>query len=49
MNAIESLRGRVTVLMIAHRLSTLKGCEKIVIMNDSGGCKTGKYEELNRD
>lgn len=49
MNAFEALRGRVTVLMIAHRLSTLKGCEKIVIMNDSGGCKTGKYEELNRD
>ncbi len=49
MNAIESLRGRVTVLMIAHRLSTLKGCEKIVMMNDSGGCKIGCYEELTQD
>lgn len=48
MNAIETLRGQVTVLMIAHRLSTLKGCEKIVMMNDSSGCKTGKYEELTK-
>ena len=42
MSAIDALPGDKTVLMIAHRLSTVKHCDRIIVL-DKGrlvGCDT---------
>lgn len=46
MDAVEALPGDKTILMIAHRLSTVQACDKICVM-DSGKCSGfGNWEEL---
>jgi ABC-type multidrug transport system fused ATPase/permease subunit len=44
--AIQEMRGEVTIVMIAHRLSTIRSCD--VIFHLSNGVVTGKgtFEEL---
>lgn len=44
--AINDLRGRTTIVMIAHRLPILKGCDRILYMEDGQIKATGKYAEL---
>lgn len=46
MQAIEDLEGDLTVLIIAHRLTTLKGCTKIVELDDGGIRRVGTYQEI---
>lgn len=46
MSAIDALPGEVTVVLIAHRLSTVQNCDQIIVL-DAGqivGC--GKWNEL---
>jgi ABC-type multidrug transport system fused ATPase/permease subunit len=44
--AINKLAGEKTILIIAHRLSTLKGCDKIVHLKDGRLEKFGSYTEI---
>jgi len=46
MEAISSLNGEKTILMIAHRLSTVQGCDMIVVMDHGRIVATGSYDEL---
>jgi ABC-type multidrug transport system fused ATPase/permease subunit len=46
--AIFSLRGRVTILLIAHRLSTVKNADKIVYMEQGKILAIGKFEDVRR-
>jgi len=46
MQAIESLGKDLTVLIIAHRLTTLKNCTQIVELADGGIKRIGSYEEI---
>ena len=46
MQAIESLGDDLTVLIIAHRLTTLKNCTQIVELADGGIKQIGSYEEI---
>ena len=46
MQAIEDLEGDLTVLIIAHRLTTLKGCTQIVELDDGGIRRVGTYQEI---
>ncbi len=46
MQAIESLGNDLTVLIIAHRLTTLKNCTQIVELADGGIKRTGTYQEI---
>jgi ATP-binding cassette, subfamily B, bacterial PglK len=46
MNAIESLNGKMTVLIIAHRLTTLKSCNKIVKLDKNNTVQILKYKEV---
>ena len=49
MAAIESLSEQLTILVIAHRLSTLKNCTQIVELGGGGITRTGTYDELIAD
>lgn len=46
MQAIENLSKNLTLLIIAHRLTTLKNCTQIVELG--GGCikRIGSYHEI---
>ena len=46
MEAINSLDEDLTVLMIAHRLSTLKGCEVIYKLSHGRIIESGSYEQV---
>jgi len=44
--AIESLRGDRTIIMIAHRLTTVQNCDVIYLMDEGQIIDSGTYEEL---
>lgn len=44
--AIRALRGSTTVVMIAHRLSTVRNVDMIVYMNKGKVIETGTFEEV---
>jgi len=46
MTAIDGLSGKKTILLIAHRLSTLRKCDEIFYLENGVITKRGKYEEL---
>ena len=45
-NAIAELAKGKTVIMIAHRLSTVKNCDCIYVMKDGAVCESGTHQEL---
>lgn len=45
-DAIRGLRGDVTVIAVAHRLSTIRNFDQIVFMKDGGVAATGTFEEV---
>ena len=47
--AIRDLSGSKTVVLIAHRLSTVAHCDKIVFLVDGAVRACGTYDELMRD
>ena len=51
MEAINNLSDDLTILMIAHRLSTLKGCDVIYQLKNGKIIENGKYSEMikNKD
>jgi ATP-binding cassette subfamily C protein len=44
--AIERLRGDKTIIMIAHRLTTVKNCDTIYMMKDGQIIAEGTYQDL---
>ena len=46
MNAINNLKGKKTLIMIAHRLSTVKDCDIIYFMENGEIVDSGSYEYL---
>ena len=46
MQSIAALSADLTVMIIAHRLTTLRGCELIVALDSSGSCRVGSYDQL---
>ncbi len=49
MQAIEGLSEKLTILIIAHRLTTLKNCTQIVELGGGGIKRTGTYQEIVKD
>lgn len=45
-NAIESLKGERTLIMIAHRLSTVKNCDMLYFMEEGKIVEQGTYDDL---
>ena len=46
MDAIDTLSGKKTIVLIAHRLTTLKDADCIFIMNKGEIVARGSYKEL---
>ena len=48
MESINNLSKDITVLIIAHRLTTLKGCTHIVELDNGNIEKIGTYNDIKR-
>jgi ATP-binding cassette, subfamily B, bacterial PglK len=46
MDAIERLRGRHTIILVAHRLSTVRNCDRIVFLEHGRMTGLGTYDDL---
>jgi ATP-binding cassette subfamily B protein/ATP-binding cassette subfamily C protein/ATP-binding cassette subfamily B multidrug efflux pump len=46
--ALDELRGHVTIVAIAHRLSTIRDADRIVVLNHGRITEAGAHEELMR-
>ena len=49
LNEINELDKSLTIIMVAHRLSTLKGCDSIVEISNSHAVLHNDYESLARE
>jgi ATP-binding cassette subfamily C protein len=46
--ALDALHGRLTVVVIAHRLSTVRQADQIVVLDNGAVAEVGSWEALNR-
>ena len=46
MEAIDSLSGDLTVLIVAHRLTTLKNCDQIIELDGGVVSRIGTYKDI---
>lgn len=45
-NSVESLHGKITLIIIAHRLSTIKNVNKIFLLDNGKIIESGTYDKL---
>jgi ATP-binding cassette, subfamily B, bacterial PglK len=48
-DAIATLRGERTLVAIAHRLSTVRACDRLIYLRDGHVAGIGTYQELLAD
>ena len=48
-DAMAAMRGTRTVIAVAHRLSTVKGCDRLIYLRGGRLAGIGTYDELIRD
>lgn len=48
MNAICNLGNKITIILVAHRLSTVKKCNNIFLMDQGKIIASGNYDELSK-
>jgi ATP-binding cassette subfamily B protein/ATP-binding cassette subfamily C protein/ATP-binding cassette subfamily B multidrug efflux pump len=46
--ALDELRGQVTIIAIAHRLSTIRDADRIVVLNHGRISESGSHDDLMR-
>lgn len=46
MQAVQNLRKDTTIILIAHRLTTVKGCDRIYLLDKGRVAASGTYDEL---
>lgn len=48
-DSINDMRGQITVILIAHRLSTVKQADKVVYIEDGNILSIGTFEEVRKN
>ncbi len=48
LGALEALRGRVTVVVVAHRASTVRGADRVVVLDGGRVVAAGSWNEVER-
>jgi ABC-type multidrug transport system fused ATPase/permease subunit len=46
MDAIEQLSGKITIILIAHRLSSVRNCDEIFFLDSGKILDSGTYDSL---
>ena len=46
MNSINRLEKEVTIIIIAHRLNTVKNCDNIIVIEKGEIKEQGKFDQL---
>ncbi len=46
--SIDSLKGKLTIIIISHRLSTIKKCDMIYVIKNGKVCESGNFMDLNK-
>jgi ABC-type multidrug transport system fused ATPase/permease subunit len=46
---IDALKGKYTILIVAHRLSTIKNADRVVLMNKGGIERVGSFDDLKNN
>lgn len=49
MDAVYNLSSQKTIILIAHRLSTVRACDRIFVLGEGRVLEEGTWEELNSD
>jgi ATP-binding cassette, subfamily B, bacterial PglK len=49
LRAVEPLRGALTLIIVAHRLTSVRCCDRLVLLADGGVAGEGRYEDLLND
>jgi subfamily B ATP-binding cassette protein MsbA len=44
---IDRLHGKYTIIIVAHRLSTIKNADRIILMNKGSILTTGNFQTLS--
>lgn len=47
-SAIQALKGKVTVVMVAHRLSTVKQASQVIYLESGTVVKSGTFDEVRK-
>jgi ABC-type multidrug transport system fused ATPase/permease subunit len=45
-SSLEEMRGKVTVVIIAHRLNTIQHADKVILIQDGSIQDSGSFKEL---
>jgi ATP-binding cassette, subfamily B, bacterial PglK len=49
METVKSLKGRTTVIIVAHRLTTMKDADQVIYLESGKVLGVGTFAELQRD
>ncbi|SFL15935.1 ATP-binding cassette, subfamily C [Paenibacillus sp. 1_12] len=44
--ALEKLKGKMTIIVIAHRLSTIRNADQVIVLEEGKIIQTGKFDQL---
>lgn len=47
--AIEQLKGNMTIIVIAHRLATIRNADQVIVLEDGEVIQSGKFGQLAND
>lgn len=48
-NALDGLKGKLTVIVIAHRLSTIRNADQVIVMENGTIVQQGEYQQLSSE